>query len=425
MKEELLQYIWQHGLFEQECLKTHKGETIQIISRGQRNQDSGPDFFNARIRIGDTTWAGNVEVHINSSDWNKHKHSGNVAYDNVILHVVLKHDEEIRPSTQKMIPSLELVPIQGIIERYEELQDSRQNIACQNKLQSLKAFEVSVFISRLSIERLEDKTETIKQTYLECNKDWHQTFQQQLFTSFGLKANTLPFTMLSRTLPHNILSKHCDNLLQIEALLFGQAGFLEEDYIDGYHKVLRDEYLFLRKKYNLNPMDKSVWKFMRMRPANFPTIRISQLAKLMHKRNNLISHTLNAKFIKEVEHILDTSATPYWEKHYSFGKESEQKTKKLGSLTKRNILINTIIPFMFFYAKERSKPKIQEKALRFLEELPSEKNTIIEEWGRHGIKSKSAFDSQALIQLMNRYCKNRKCLQCQIGSKVLKHNYLQ
>lgn len=420
MKEELLQYIWQNGLFESESLKAQNGEAVQIINRGQKNHDSGPDFFNARIRIGDTTWAGNVEIHINSSDWDKHNHSKDSAYDNVILHVVLKHDKEIKTSKDKILPCLELSPIQGILKKYTDLQNSKQLIACYQNLNSLKPFEVSIFISRLAVERLEDKTGGFNNTYLECNKDWHQTFQQQLFTSFGLKSNTLPFAMLSRALPHNILIKHYDNLLQLEALLFGQAGFLEDSSIDEYHSMLKGEYSFLKQKYELLAMDKSLWKFMRMRPANFPTIRISQLAKLIHKHNNLISFTLNARSLAEVEQLFDINTSPYWDTHYTFGNESSRRSKKLGTATKHNILINTIIPFLFFYAKERGKAEIQEKALRFLEDLPAENNNIIKEWAKYGIGSKSAFDSQALIQLMNKYCKNRRCLHCQFGSKVLR-----
>ncbi|MFV0484217.1 MAG: DUF2851 family protein [Bacteroidales bacterium] len=420
MKEELLQYIWQNGLFEHSDLKTHAGEAVLIINRGQKNVDSGPDFFNARIKIGDTIWAGNVEIHINSSDWNRHKHSDDSAYDNVILHVVLNNNEEIKISNNKVVPCIELAPTQGIIEKYNYLQGSKQTIACHETLRYLKPFEINLFMSRLAIERLEDKTADFGSTYSECSKDWHQTLQQQLFASFGLKANTLPFVILSRSLPHNIINKHFDNLLQVEALLFGQAGFLEENEIDEYHSMLKSEYSFLKQKYNLSPMDKSLWKFMRMRPASFPTIRISQLAKLIHKHDNIISFTLNADSIVDIEQLFDVDSSPYWETHYSFGKESSRKKKKLGLLTRRNILINTLIPFLFFYSKERNKDEIQEKALRFLEELPAESNSITREWARYGVNSKSAFDSQSLIQLMNKYCKSRRCLQCQFGGKIIR-----
>lgn len=419
MKEEFLYFIWKNRLFDANNLTTNSGEKIEVISTGTRNTDSGPDFFNAKIRIGETLWAGNVEIHTRASDWYLHHHDQDEAFGNVILHVVEIADRTVIVKG-KELACLEINYPIHLQNNYLHLLQSENWIACQEQIHAIDPFEIRFWSGALLSERLLDKTDEIRNILQRNKNDWNETFYLLLARNFGMKTNALPFEMLARSVPLRILAKHKDQLFQIEALLFGQSGLLNEELLgDEYFLKLRDEYSFLYKKYNLHPMEAHLWKFLRLRPANFPSLRISQLAKLIHKSNALFSRILETESLKALEQFFDVESSEYWAEHYRFNKPSHNSTRRLGKTAFENIVVNTIAPMLFIYGELNARPELKERAVRFLDELPSEENSIIEQWKELGISSKSAFESQALIQLKNKYCKPKKCLHCRIGAKII------
>ncbi|MDX9881127.1 MAG: DUF2851 family protein [Prolixibacteraceae bacterium] len=419
MKEDFLHFIWKHRLFSKTNLKTVSGEKLEIISTGTHNFDSGPDFFNAKIRIGNTLWAGNVEIHTRASDWYQHRHNEDEAYNNVILHVVETSDREVAVNG-KVLPCLILNYSEKLKENYLLLLQSEQWVACQDRFHLIDPFEVKFWSGALLSERLLLKTGDIKALLQQNQNDWNETFYQLLARNFGMKTNALPFEMLAKATPLHILAKHKNDLFQIEALLFGQSGLLNEELIgDDYFLKLREEYSFLYKKYKLNPVDAHLWKFMRLRPVNFPTVRISQFARLVCKSTALFSRIIETESIRMLEQFFDVESSEYWTSHYRFNKESKKIPKKLGSSAFQNIVINTIAPVLFIYGEMNGKYELKDRSLYFLDELPPEKNSITEGWEQMGIRAKSAFESQALLQLRNGYCRNKKCLDCRLGLKII------
>lgn len=421
MKEDFLHYVWKYKLFDTSNLLTTNKEVITIINSGQHNTDAGPDFFNAKVKIASTTWAGNIEIHINSSDWLAHKHQHDKAYENVVLHVVFNDDKIIYDVNNNPIPTLELKDLinSELITKNQQLQASKDWIACQNQIEGVDEFTIKTWLNRLAIERLERKSEEI-QTALQQNKnDWEQTFYQYLFKYFGLKVNALPFEQLAINTPVKIAEKH-NQLISIEALYFGQAGFLEDEINDEYTIRLQKEYQFLKAKFSLKPIDKSLWKLLRLRPANFPTIRISQLANLLNTETRLFAKILETNSVTEVEKIFKTEASEYWKTHYQFGVVVENtSTKKVGKTLINALIINVVVPFLFVYGKQKQDEKLKDKALNFLENVKSENNSIITNWRELNVVSNNAMDSQALLELKNNYCSQKKCLNCIIGSKIL------
>ena len=420
MKEEFLQFIWKQGLFIKNDLKTMDGKLVEIISPGQTNSDSGPDFFNARVRIGETIWAGNVEIHQKSSHWYQHRHDTDAAYNNVILHVVEQHDKPVQVKNHEL-PTLEIRYPAEILENYEQLLKSKRWVPCEEKLPDVDPFILRFWYSSLMIERLQSKTGDIL-AILEQNKsNWNETFYQLLSRNFGMKTNALPFEMLAKSLPLNVLSKHKNNLFQLEALLFGQSGLLNATLLgDDYFLSLRKEYSYLYKKYGLSGIESYLWKFMRLRPINFPTIRIAQLATLIHHSSALFSRILETENPNELRKLFDVSASEYWNTHYSFNKISKDNhTKTLGDTAFNNLVINTIVPMLFVYGDQHLDQKMKDRALQLLEKLAPESNQIIRKWNEMGIDCRSAFETQALLQLKNSYCANKKCLNCQLGAKII------
>lgn len=421
MTEEFLHYIWKYRLFDQKNLTTATGEPIEIIKTGEHNTDSGPDFFNAKMKIGKTTWAGNVEIHINSSDWEKHFHQKDNAYDNIILHVVYKVDKRLTRNNGEILPTLELKEKfdENSFKKYLNFKSNENWIPCQKQINSVSSFVIDSWLDRLLVERLERKSDSIIRS-LQLNKNnWEETFYQQLARSMGSKVNAEPFELLAKSLSINILSKHKNNLLQIEALLFGQAGMLNTEFKDDYFAALQKEYHFLKQKFNLKPIEAHLWKFLRLRPVNFPTIRLAQIADLIYQSSYLFSKVIEAKNTKEIKKIFVTKTSEYWNDHYQFGKKSSKRKKSLGADTIDIIIINTIIPFLFVYGKQKNEDQYVDKALRFLEEISGEKNSIIEKWKSLKMPVRSAYYTQALLQLKSEYCDEKKCLQCAIGNKLL------
>ncbi len=421
MNEAFLHHLWKFKLFNQFHLATTEGETIEVIKAGQHNTDAGPDFFNSKLKIGKTLWAGNVEVHLKSSDWKKHNHSSDAAYSNVILHVVYDHDEDIFTKEKTKIITLELKDRFNpkLFQNYLNLVESNRWIPCANHIRKVDEFTITNWLDRMIIERLENKTNSIFESLKQNKNNWEETFYHHLARNFGFKTNSLPFEMLAKSLPLAVLAKHKDHLNQLEALLFGQAGMLEQKFKDEYAIGLKKEYTFLQKKFSLRPIESSQWKFLRLRPSNFPTIRIAQFAQLVHKSSNLFSKILETEKIKTLKSFFEASASDYWQSHYIFDKHSTQKEKTLGDDAMLIILINTVVPFVFAYGKYRQQENLQERAIKILEELPAEKNAIIAKWSALGITSINANRTQSLLQLKNEYCSEKKCLLCSVGNKII------
>ncbi|MES2426158.1 MAG: DUF2851 family protein [Bacteroidota bacterium] len=422
--EDFIHYIWKFRLFTRADLRTTTGETVEIYSVGMHNTDSGPDFSNARIKIGDTMWAGNVELHLSSSDWEKHNHTQDNAYNNVILHVVYRDDEPVILANGRQIPTIELkdrVPDE-LYNRYHNLVYGNQTIIpCENSIGKLDDFTLKTWFTRILIERLEKKSTAVIAT-LQLNRgDWEETFYQFLAANFGFKTNALPFELLAKSLPQNILAKHKNNPLQIEALIFGKAGFLNGDLVDEYPRKLQTEYQFLRKKFSLTPVDTHLWKFMRMRPLNFPTIRLAQFAALVVSSNHLFSKVLDIKEVKNLQKLFtDIKVNSYWDDHYQFDKPSKPASKNMGQASVDLLLLNTLALFLFTYGKYNQQQYYIDRSLKLLENLPGERNNIIADFDSLGVKANSAFETQALLELKNYYCNYKKCLQCSVGNKILK-----
>ena len=422
LPEEFLQYIWENRLFISEKLVTTNNENLKILNVGRRNTDSGPDFFNAKIKIEDTIWAGNIEIHKKSSDWKKHKHHTNKAYDSVILHVVENDDQPVNRTNNQLIPTLILKYPERLRTNYQNLLDAKTWIACQNQFHKIDPIILQLGFNRLMIDRLEDKTDEILGMLNRNKNDWNETFYQMLTKMFGFKVNAIPFELLAKSLPLQILAKHKNNLQQVEALLFGNSGLLNIQLLgDDYYLKLRNEYSFLYNKYQLKGVESHLWKFMRLRPGNFPTIRISQLAALIHRSHGLFSKIIEIESIENLKKLFKVNASEYWNSHYNFNKLSKINSKKeLGENSINTLIINIVIPFLFVFGEKQNKPHLKNRALEFLEQLPPENNSIISKWKKLGIESRSALETQALLQLKNIYCEKKKCLNCQIGVKLVK-----
>lgn len=421
MKEELLHYVWRLRKFDHTDLQTTEGLPIEILHPGDHNSNAGPDFLNARIRIGDTLWAGNVEMHLRASDWNRHGHSEDPAYKNVILHVVLEADCDIYHPKERRLPCLTLKRRidNRLSKRYLKLINNQQWIPCQHLFYRAPTLTRDLWLDRLLVERLESKTESIARLLRENKNDWEETCYHLLARNFGLNVNGVAFEQLARSIPHRLLQKHRNRLFQLEALFFGQSGLLTDTFQDDYPRSLQKEYDFLRKKYGLQPMSAATWKFSRMRPANFPTIRIAQLATLFYQTTYLFSKILAARSVTEVENMFALKLSNYWQDHYVFDKASSRRQKALGRGSIHLLLINAIAPLLFLYGKHKDDAQFKDRALRFLEELGPEKNSAIARWKELGFQPDSAYQTQALLQLKKRYCDRKKCLQCAIGHAIL------
>lgn len=421
MNEAFLSYLWLFQLIDKQLYST-EGEEIVIKKQGLKNEDAGPDFSNALIKIGNSLWAGNIEIHVKTSDWFKHKHQYDEKYQSVILHIVYEDDLQKKDQEKLNIPCLELKGTfdSSLFLKYESFMNNMNWIPCENQIKNINRFRFYYFISRMAVERLESKAENI-QTQLQENKNnLEQTFYEQLARNFGFKTNADAFEMLAKSLPINYLAKQKSNLLQIEALLFGQAGMLKKSFKTSYPNLLKNEYEFLQSKYNLKPIPKQVWKFLRLRPSNFPTIRISQFANLIYLSSALLSQIIEAENLDQLRNYFDVSANEYWETHFNFDKESNRTKKHLGTQSTNLIIINTIIPFLFVYGKLMGDDQHCQKALKYLETSNGEQNNIIRQWKKLGINTKSAFFTQALLHLKNEYCDKKRCLDCQIGHELLK-----
>lgn len=421
MNEAFLYYLWKFRLYNSERLQTQSGETIEVIHPGQQNTDSGPDFFNARVKIGETLWAGNVEIHVKADDWQKHGHVNNGAFDNTILHVVHEGVHEIKRKDNSIIPVLQLKNQfdSRRWNQYEQFIYSKSWIPCANQIRTVDALIIQQTIDRMLTERMERKVKQIELLLQQNKGSWEESFYRQLARNFGFKTNADPFELLSRSLPLNILAKHKNNLFQIEALVFGQSGLLNKQLKDEYAQKLLNEYNYLKEKFKLKPVDGHLWKFARMRPPGFPTIRLAQFAQLICRSSHLFSKVLETINYKDLKTLFDVSTSDYWKIHFVFDKETNAVEKNLGTSSIENILINTLAPFLFYYGQQKNETHQTDKALQWLEQCAPENNVTIKGWNELNIKAKSAYQSQALLQLKNEYCDAKKCLTCSVGLKLL------
>lgn len=419
MTEEFLHFVWKYGLFDRSGLITDTGESVEVIHLGEHNSDAGPDFQNARVRIGNTLWAGNVEIHLRSADWFAHDHHSDRAYDNVVLHVVHQYNQPVNRPGGEIIPTLLLPVKEELFERYRLLIGKKERISCYDRLQATDPLVVDCWLNALLIERLEQKTETIRNLLQGNRGNWEEVLYISLARAFGFGVNAAPFEMLARSLPLAVLRKHSDSRFQTEALLMGQAGFLLPDVPEGgYSFRLLTEYRHLAAKYRLIPLERHLWKFLRMRPMNFPTIRIAQFAELMHASGHF-SRMLACSEISALRRIFSVGANGFWNVHYTFEKPSEPGSKMLGDEAFFSVVINAVIPVLFLYGSMEGREDLKDRALDWLGRLPAESNRIISDFARAGIRPSSALYSQALLQLWKQYCIRKRCLACSIGSHLI------
>jgi Protein of unknown function (DUF2851) len=418
--EKLLQFIWNLQYFNTKELVTLEGEAIAIQQRGNLNTNQGPDFLNAKLKIGSTTWAGQIELHVNSSDWYKHKHQTDTNYKNIILHVVWQHDVPETKIFNSPVLELRKYVSKIMLEQYETLMGQYSFIPCEKQMNKISTLQFNNWKDRLLIERLEQKTQLIFDSLAQNKNNWEETFWQKIARNFGIKVNADAFEDMALHTPHLTLAKNKLSQVKLESMLLGQAGMLKGRFIDEYVVMLQKEYHFLKTKYNLQ---EAVIKphFLRMRPFTFPTIRLSQLAVLVFKSNKLFSKILECTTYKEVMEFFSVQANDYWNYHYKLDDDqTAYKEKHLGEDMIHNIIINTIVPTLFAYGIFKNEESYKQKAILFLESIPAEVNNITKGYKALAVKCKTAYDSQALIQLKNNYCAKKLCLQCAVGVAILK-----
>lgn len=422
MSESFLHFLWRWKRFDSNKLQTTSGLPLDILSPGEWNRHSGPDFFNARIRMDGALWAGNVELHVQASEWDAHGHSSDPAYDNVLLHVVYEEDRPVISASGKRIPCLELkgkIPPR-LIHQYRQLEQQRAGIPCGKFWREVPDEIREGWLKQILAERLELKSGAVLRLLEVTRQHQDEAFYRLLARNFGLQVNTEPFEMLAQSVPAVIPARLRSNLLQLEALFFGQAGLLERQFEEEYPLLLQREYALLRHKFGLNPMNAAQWKFMRMRPSGFPTVRIARFAALLQKNPFPLSSLLAARNLAEMEELLSVELSDYWKTRYDFGKESAVSgTRRTGHDFIHTIILNTLVPFMYCLGKLKGDAGLTGKSLDLLGEIPPEQNKITRFWYDMGERPASAARTQALIHLKKHWCEARNCLECEIGRHCL------
>ena len=418
--EQLLHYVWKHKIFPLKELKTTTGQQVEVIDTGLANTDAGPDFFNAKLKLDGVLWIGNIEIHERSSDWFKHGHHADTGYNSVILHIASEIDTEISRSNGERIPQIQLICPEAVRTNYKELLETDSYPPCYRIIPSLPPFTAHSWMTALQMERFEQKATLLNERLKRCQGNWEDAFFITLARNFGFGLNGDAFEAWARQLPLRAVDKHRDNLFQIEAIFFGQAGILEDPDGDGYYLRLKKEYAYLQHKFELVPMDVSQWRFLRLRPANFPHIRIAQLACLYHRAYGLLSRIMETETLQGVREVLKGGTSEYWLTHYTFGGSSPSRPKTLSNSSLDLLIINTVVTFLYAYGLHKGNETLCARAGSFLEELKAENNYITRMWEQCGMKASNAADSQALIQLKKEYCDKKKCLYCRIGYAYLK-----
>lgn len=424
MKEDFLHYVWKFKLFSIHNLQLVSGEELQVLKSGIHNLNSGPDFLNAHIIINDQTWVGNVEIHLKSSDWYLHQHEIDSNYDAVILHVVWEDDTQVFMKNNIALPTLVVKDfvLLPALKSYKNLFTREQRwIPCEKEISTIDSFTLENWKERLFFERLERKSEEVKCILEENQNDFEATLFQLLAKNFGLKVNSNAFFELSKSIDYKVLRKLRFNEKQLAALFFGQAGFLEDHLEESYHQELKKEYHYLQHKFTIKPLHNKQFSFFRMRPSNFPTIRIAQLVALYFKHQNLFSSLLNSSKIDEFYDLFVIEVNPFWKSHYTFEKSSKLSSKKLTKSFIDLLIINTIIPLKFLYQRNRGEVN-ENEFLGVIRKIKPEKNNIISNFSNLQVSLENACDSQALLELKNNYCSKKRCLQCAIGLQLLKRN---
>ena len=404
-------------------LQTTTGEPVEVIDAGLPNTNAGPDFFNAKLKIGGTLWVGNIEVHTLASDWMRHGHDKDAAYDNVILHVAETVDCEVFRANGIPVPQLQLSCPESVRQRYDELSHAEIYPPCYSILSSLPKLTVHSWLSALQVERFEQKARVIATRLERYNNHWEDVFFITLARNFGFGLNGDAFEAWASRLPFRAIDKHRDDLFQVEAFFFGQAGLLDEELpdADGYYRKLQKEFRYLQHKFELSvPMTATQWRFLRLRPGNFPHVRLAQLANLYYKERSLFSRIMEADTLEAVRKLLTVTTSPYWEEHFNFRKVSSSREKQVGKNAQNLIIINTVIPFLYAYGLHKADELLCERATGFLESLKAEDNHIIRHWSGAGLPVSTAADSQALLQLQKEYCDKKDCLRCRFGFEYLR-----
>jgi len=424
MKEDFLHYVWLHQYFDKQHLVCSTGETVQIIRTGLLNTNAGPDFLDAQVKIGQETWNGSVEVHLKASDWLRHQHQTDIRYDQVVLHVVWENDQPLQRTDGSFIPTIALQErVQpALLKNYLQLKKEKSTIPCGPFINQVPGLPILQMLDRVLFERLEQKAQRIIDLLERNKQDWEETTYQALVSNFGFKINQDAFLQLSKVLPFGIIRKHSSQRLPIEALLFGQAGFLQDvPAEDEYLQSLQKEFTYLRHKYKLTAgMRVQDWNFLRLRPANFPTVRLAQLAAFLHGKTHLFSILLALPNLQEYTKLFGDEVSPYWQKHYMPGRENKILAAGMGQESKTNLLINTVVPLLFAYGRYHHQQELIDKAISLLESLPPEKNHITQIYSGLSLKNKTAADSQAFLQLNQGYCVPRNCLYCSVGHYILR-----
>lgn len=420
--EQLLHYVWKHKIFPLKELKTTTGQQVEVIDTGLANTDAGPDFFNAKLKLDGVLWIGNIEIHERSSDWFKHGHHADTGYNSVILHIASEIDTEISRSNGERIPQIQLICPEAVRTNYKELLETDSYPPCYRIIPSLPPFTAHSWMTALQMERFEQKATLLNEQLKRCQGNWEDAFFITLARNFGFGLNGDAFETWAHRLPFRAVDKHRNDLFQIEAIFFGQAGILEDSDGDGYYLRLKKEYTYLQHKFGLIPMDASLWRFLRLRPANFPHIRIAQLACLYHRAYGLLSRIMETETLQGVRDILKGGTSEYWLTHYTFGGSSPSRPKTLSNTSLDLLIINTVVTFLYAYGLHKGNRVLCARAGSFLEELKAENNYITRMWEQCGMKASNAADSQALIQLKKEYCDKKKCLYCRIGYEYLKRS---
>ena len=416
-----MQYVWKHRLWRSEDMVTNTGKKVRVVDPGLLNTDAGPDFFNAKIEIDGHMWVGNVEMHYRATDWKRHHHDSDKAYDSVILHVVAKDDAPVRRTNGELIPQLVLEVSPQFNADYASLVGATIEVPCASKIKQVPHLTIVEWVEGLAFERLHGKVERIHQLLDSFNGSWEDVCYVTLARNFGFGINNDAFERLARRTPLRLLGKHSDSVLQIEALLFGQAGMLDAQKpgMDSYYNQLCTEYAFLSNKFQLTPMEKESWKLFRIRPQNFPYRRIAMLAQFIEGGFRMMNRILEAEGEKEMRALFEMELSGYWTKHYTFGKPNERATATLSRSSTDIILINTVAPLLYAYGELTGNYEMTDKAIKLLEDLRAESNSIVSHFVAYGIDCPDALTSQALVQLKREYCDARKCIYCKIGHHLL------
>ena len=416
MKEDFLYYLWENRLLTG-TLTTSQGELVEVVNPGYRNNDSGPDFLEARVKVGGQLWAGHVEIHVKTSDWRRHGHQDDKAYRNVFLHVVYCHDE--------MVNDIPVMELKGhfdvaLYHQYHELVNAQRWIACERQLHEVLPFTKNTWLERMAVERLQEKAQKVARLLTANKFDWEETLYRLLLRSFGMKVNNDAFETLASLLPFKTLLKHADQLTQLEAMLLGCAGFLTLESEEDYPLLLKREFEVMRTKFNLLSMPVERWKCRRMRPVNFPTVRLAQLAQMIHRQGPLFSKIKEAATTGEAKALFEVQASAYWDTHYRFSVMGPTHPKRLGDSTADVLMINAVVPLLFCYGRFHKDERYCEKALSFLEFTDAEDNAIVRHYADRGMPPGNAMQSQALLHLNRYYCKRKRCLECSIGNNLLR-----